>query len=196
MHSGIEEIPEGWAICDGGEYEFEGVKSLTPNLVNRFIKAVGSTSEIKEVKNEVLNDDNEWLFTKEYLPKHRHDIDITTLPQYTTDDINGYTSRYDPRSTFVTTTQGTLSVYVSVGVSVSVGDASDSDSDSSSDSISLSGETLNYMGTDPIYETIKHYHRIDWGSSNIVTEENDKDTEQKLIKLEPHYYALVFIMKL
>ena len=196
MHSGIEEIPEGWAICDGGEYEFEGVKSLTPNLVNRFIKAVGSTSEIKEVKNEVLNDDNEWLFTKEYLPKHRHDIDITTLPQYTTDDINGYTSRYDPRSMFVTTTQGTLSVYVSVGVSVSVGDASDSDSDSSSDSISLSGETLNYMGVDPIYETIKHYHRIDWGSSNIVTEENDKDTEQKLIKLEPHYYALVFIMKL
>ena len=196
MHSGIEDIPKGWAICDGGTYEFEGVISQTPNLVDRFIKATGDVSKIGEIKNDQLNDDNELLLKKEQLPKHTHDIATSQFPQYTTSDIEGYTSRYDPRSQFVTTTSGSLSVYVSVSVSVSAGEDSDSDSDSSSDSITLDGTTINYLGTDARYETVAHYHSIDWGSDYFVTENNNKNEEQKPIKLEPHYYSLIFIMKL
>jgi hypothetical protein len=40
MHNGSEPIPSGWAICDGN--------NGTPNLIGRFIKAVGSASEVKE----------------------------------------------------------------------------------------------------------------------------------------------------
>ena len=41
MHSGIEPIPTGWAVCDGNEYIWEGKKTTTPKLIDRFIKAVG-----------------------------------------------------------------------------------------------------------------------------------------------------------
>lgn len=203
MHSGIEEIPPGWALCDGGEYEWNGKKSQTPDLRNRFIKATetDSASEVKASEEvDYINDKNELTLKKEHLPKHQHEIDITKLPQYTTDDITGNTSRYDPQSQYVNTDSGTLSVGVSVyvSVSVSVGESSDSDwdSDSSSDSITLSGTTLNYLGTGEKYEAIKHYHSIDWGSSNILTENNDIDVEQVPIKIEPNYFSLIFIMKL
>lgn len=200
MHSGIEPIPEGWAICDGNEYTYQGVTSKTPDLKNRFIMAVTSTEEIKQTDNEDINDKGELILKKEQLPKHKHEIDITKLPQYTTNEIEGNTSRYDPQSQYVNTDSGTLSVgvSVSVSVSVSVGESSDSDSDSSSDSdsITLSGATLNYLGQGSNYESIAHKHKIDWGANNLVTEENDKTEEQKPIKPIPNYYSLIFIMKL
>ena len=91
-----------------------------------------------------------------------------------------------------------MGVSVSVSVSVSVGESSDSDSDSSSDSdsITLSGTTLNYLGQGSKYESIAHKHKINWGTANLVTEENDKTEEQKPIKPIPNYYSLIFIMKL
>jgi hypothetical protein len=46
MHSGLENIPEGWAICDGKSYTFNGVTSITPNLLGRFIKATDSVDNI------------------------------------------------------------------------------------------------------------------------------------------------------
>jgi hypothetical protein len=199
MHSGITPIPDGWAPCDGNEYTFNGVTSKTPNLVNKFIKAVASANDVKESLNEALNDKNELLLKKEHLPKHQHQIDVTKLPQYTTDEITGNTARYDPQSQFVTTSSGTMSVGVSVSVSVSVavGDASDSDtsSDSDSDSITLDGTTINYLGSGDKYESIAHYHKINWGTE-LITEENDKDVEQISIKIEPQSYYLLFIMKL
>ena len=202
MHSGIEEIPNGWALCDGNEYEWNGLKSKTPDLRNRFIRATETlnTSEVKATDNEDINDKDELIIKKEQLPKHKHEIDITKLPQYTTDEIEGNTSRYDPKSQYVNTDSGTLSVGVSVSVyvSVSVGESSDSDSDSSSDSdsITLSGTTLNYLGQGANYESIAHKHKINWGADNLVTEENDKTEEQKPIKPIPSYYSLIFIMKL
>lgn len=202
MHSGIEEIPKGWALCDGSEYEWNGIKSQTPDLRNRFIKATETlnASEVKATDNEDINDKGELVIKKEQLPKHKHEIDITKLPQYTTNEIEGNTSRYDPQSQYVNTDSGTLSVgvSVSVSVSVSVGESSDSDSDSSSDSdsITLSGTTLNYLGQGSNYESIAHKHKIDWGANNLVTEENDKTEEQKPIKPIPNYYSLIFIMKL
>lgn len=202
MHSGVEPIPLGWALCDGNEYEFDGRKIRTPDLRNRFIRATETlnASEVKATDNKDINDKGELTIKKEQLPKHKHEIDITKLPQYTTDEIEGNTSRYDPQSQYVNTDSGTLSVGVSVSVevSVSVGESSDSDSDSSSDSdsITLSGTTLNYLGQGNNYESIAHKHKINWGAGNLVTEENDKTEEQKPIKPIPNYYSLIFIMKL
>lgn len=39
MYSGLEEIPSGWVVCDGKEYEIEGNKIKTPDLSNQFIKS-------------------------------------------------------------------------------------------------------------------------------------------------------------
>jgi microcystin-dependent protein len=72
MHSGITPIPEGWAICDGSEYTFNGVTSTTPDLRNKFIKAVATVSEIQNVNNPDLTEYNEFTLTEEHLPKHSH----------------------------------------------------------------------------------------------------------------------------
>lgn len=48
MYSGTESIPEGWAICDGNTYSYKGVSSQTPNLINKFIKAVATASNSNE----------------------------------------------------------------------------------------------------------------------------------------------------
>lgn len=55
MHSGITDIPEGWAICDGNEYTYNNIASKTPDLRNRFIKAVGDINEIKSEDNLINN---------------------------------------------------------------------------------------------------------------------------------------------
>lgn len=72
MHSGIEPIPKGWAPCDGGEYEWNGVISTTPDLKNRFIKAVATVEEIKAGNNTSLNENGELVLTTDNLPKHSH----------------------------------------------------------------------------------------------------------------------------
>lgn len=69
MHSGIQPIPEGWAVCDGKSYTFNGVSSVTPNLVGRFIKATDSSGNVKAVD---INTNNSVTLTKENLPSHSH----------------------------------------------------------------------------------------------------------------------------
>lgn len=69
MHSGIQPIPEGWAVCDGNSYTFNGVSSVTPNLVGRFIKATDSSSNVKAVD---INPNNSVTLTKQNLPSHSH----------------------------------------------------------------------------------------------------------------------------
>lgn len=63
MHNGSEPIPSGWAICDGN--------NGTPNLIGRFIKAVGSASEVKEGN---VNTNNQVTLTKDHLPKQIGEI--------------------------------------------------------------------------------------------------------------------------
>ena len=72
MHSGITAIPEGWAICDGNEYTYNGITSKTPNLINRFIKAVGNISDVSAVDNPDLNSANEFNLKDRHLPDHSH----------------------------------------------------------------------------------------------------------------------------
>ena len=79
MHSGIEEIPKGWAPCDGGTYEWEGVTSQTPNLINKFIKSgdgfiMGSNAvgDNYDTVDPNLTEDNKLKLTQDHLPTHRH----------------------------------------------------------------------------------------------------------------------------
>ena len=53
MHSGMTNIPEGWAICDGNTYTYNDVSTTTPNLIDKFIKASSSTGE-----GEIIYDSN------------------------------------------------------------------------------------------------------------------------------------------
>ena len=50
MYSGTQNIPHGWAICNGQEYEWNGVKSKTPDLQNMFIQQSGTISLIYIMK--------------------------------------------------------------------------------------------------------------------------------------------------
>lgn len=60
MYSGLEEIPEGWGICDGRTYNYNGITTVTPNLVNRFIKAVSNFNEIGMVDQDHLSITNDF----------------------------------------------------------------------------------------------------------------------------------------
>lgn len=70
------EIPEGWAICDGGSYVYNGVTTTTPNLTNRFIKAVSSVEDIGSVDNDSLNENNRLMLKDTQLPPHKHTIPV------------------------------------------------------------------------------------------------------------------------
>ena len=69
MHSGIQDIPEGWAVCDGGTYTFNGVESTTPNLVGRFIKAV---DDVESISATDVHENNDFTLLQEHLPSHSH----------------------------------------------------------------------------------------------------------------------------
>lgn len=48
MYSGMLEIPEGWALCDGLEHIYNDVPTVTPNLIDKFIR-YNDTSEKYDV---------------------------------------------------------------------------------------------------------------------------------------------------
>jgi len=52
MFNGAQEIPKGWALCDG--------TNGTPNLIGKFIKGAKSLSDSGEVPSE-LSEDNEFI---------------------------------------------------------------------------------------------------------------------------------------
>ena len=156
MHSGITPIPEGWVICDGNEYVYNGITSKTPNLVNRFIKSVENINDIAEVNNSDLTSTNEFTITKDHLPKHTH-------------TFNGTTSSYD------------LSVISNL-------------------SISTDSPTAVHDNDDPVdVVTSITYTPEDSSHTHTITGTTNEDSSQwtnKSIKIEPNYYALIFIMKL
>lgn len=79
MHSGITAIPEGWAICDGGTYEYLGESITTPNLTGRFIKAVNTREEVKEINNsDFIENTNTFQLKEDHLPNHTHTISVST----------------------------------------------------------------------------------------------------------------------
>lgn len=79
MHHGMTAIPEGWAICDGGTYEYLGESITTPNLTGRFIKAVNTKEDIGEVNNsDFIENTNTFQLKENHLPNHTHTISIPT----------------------------------------------------------------------------------------------------------------------
>lgn len=171
MHSGITAIPEGWAICDGNEYTYNGITSRTPNLINRFIKAVGTVSDISTVNNPDLNSANEFNLDERHLPSHSHphkahshsfagsDSDTVSIT------INAVNSATEKQA--IVTMEG--------GISGHSGDDVSSSNISASDTvyISISGTT-----------------------SAVSSMENTKTWANESFKIEPNYYSLIFIMKL
>lgn len=166
MYSGINDIPEGWAICDGNEYVYNGVATITPNLTNRFIKAVSNINEIGPIDNEQLNINNELYLSKEHLPYHTHFHKHTFSK-----DISG---NIDQNQYLLKKNQAVSDVDgdgVSEVTYKNYGDDLQTNTNSAQFQINVSGDTSNEI-------------------------ENEQIWENNPIKIEPNYYSLIFIMKL
>jgi hypothetical protein len=72
MYYGGISIPEGWAICDGNTYTYNGISTTTPNLINKFIKGTQSYYDCEEHLNPDLNENNQFILKTNHLPKHNH----------------------------------------------------------------------------------------------------------------------------
>jgi hypothetical protein len=192
MWYGKEEIPEGWALCDGS--------NGTPDLRNRFIKAIDGdgngnpTESVGEVDNEDVkwNDQNESVLElkAKNLPKHRH--------PHTHDmsDLSGTAIESGSLSMSLNWTDynyGLSSSTTSVVSSVS-GEGVDSSTTSVVSSVSAytqGGTTTGGSHT--------HNVTIDGGNIQENTEGQDSwlyDDPPTPIKLEPKHYKLIFIMKI
>ena len=171
MHSGITPIPMGWAICDGGEYTFNGVTSVTPDLRGRFIKGAQAFDGVHVIDNEDLNAQNELVLAEKHLPSHSHPH------QQHSHSFSGSDSATVNMSLYALTSSSSQNAIVSVegGTSGYSGD-------------SVSGENISDSDT--------VYINISGTTSDTTSIEASKQWENKSIKIEPQSYSLVFIMKL
>jgi microcystin-dependent protein len=195
MYSGLAAIPEGWAICDGSSHNVLGETVTTPNLVGRFIKAVGNTNEVGSVNVHNNGESNAFQLTEAHLPEHSHphsahshtiseitgtieesgDLTLSTWPDYMTE-------------TRVTThpvvESVTLESETPITVNAPTADVIDGIEDvKSSPGVSGGNHT--------------HTLSISGGTiSDATSEENSKTWENQSFMIEPNYYSLIFIMKL
>lgn len=170
MHSGIEPIPNGWAICDGNEYTFNGVTSKTPNLINRFIRAVETVEEIKGTDNDDMNENGEITLTTDHLPVHSH-------PHLEhTHTFSGSGTAYDSFDAVTSADEGTVITAVEGGTE---------------------GKALTKVNTSKI-EVYDNAVAISGSTSSVASTESGwlyRETPKPL-KMVPSYYSLIFIMKL
>lgn len=166
MYSGINDIPEGWAICDGSEHVYNGVTVVTPNLTNRFIKAVSNVNEIGFVNNEQLNENNELYLSKEHLPQHTHSHKHTFSKDVSADVSQNQYSLKKNQAVSEVDGDGVSEVTYK-----NYGDDLQTNTNSAQFQINVSGDTSNEI-------------------------ENEQVWENNPIKIEPNYYSLIFIMKL
>lgn len=192
MYSGLENsIPTGWALCDGGTYEYNGKSVTTPNLVNRFIKAAASFEDIKAVDNPDVTSDNKLTLLESHLPKHSH-------PHQEHDHtITGLT--------------GTIANSGNLSVQLSNSNYAHSVNKSNTDVVSsISTEGVSY-GTASVIQSVSnstqggtatggdHTHTITISGGTIskqTSTEATKSWTNQAINIEPNYYYLLFIMKL
>ena len=190
MHSGFETPPIGWAICDGGSYTYNGVTSKTPDLRNRFIKAVSTSDEIKAVSN--LNDNNEFTLKEIHLPQHSHPH------KQHTHNISGLSaSIQDSGNLSFTFNQSESSIsFESDSVITSVtGEGITTESlpaITTIDNTNNSESTITVTGGNH-----SHSASVSGGTISYTrSKENNKSWPNEPIKIEPNYYSLIFIMKL
>lgn len=178
MFNGAQEIPKGWALCDG--------TNGTPNLIGKFIKGAKSLSDSGEVPSE-LSEDNEFILQQKHLPKHSHPHSSHThkiISEETTGVIGNSGPLTLQSSNYVTDVQ--ISEY-----QVSINDSQESETINTIQEVSKQNETIS--GGD-------HTHSIDINQnisiSDAISQEEELEWPNSPIKIEPHSYKLVFIMKL
>ena len=182
MHSGVG-IPEGWAPCDGQEHEYQGQKYRTPNLVGRFIKAVGTYSEIGECNVHNAGKNNEFTLGEQHLPAHTHPHKAHT---HTISGITGTLSESGdltftmPKSYISGVEVNTSSVTLAGGENAVITEV----------------DTQNESG---VISGGNHTHNLTilGGSvSSVSSTESNKVWSNKSFNIEPNYYSLIFIIKL
>lgn len=185
--SSTSKIPEGWSICDG--------TNGTPNLVGRFVKAVGKDSSAGVISSD-LNESNELTIKQENLPIHSHphkahthtgslnpsSISTSESGNLSMDLVwNDYNWNLKTTQVEVVTsvlgvttmsaTIGSVSSYQTKGGSTSGGNHSHT--------VPLSGVATTINSTTSQEETLSS---VQWPN--------------KPIKIEPRAYALIFIMRI
>lgn len=182
MWSG-DNIPDGWSICDG--------TNGTPNLVGRFIKAVGNAENVGEIETD-LNDNGELVLTQEYLPKHSHNYTITGEVNTTIEPSEELSLNLvkDDYNYGLTTDTKTIVSSVS-GLEGLVTETEDINQVVNYD---IQGGTAN----GGIHTHIINSELVNMSISDIVDDEeqvSNNEWPNKPIKIEPRSYALIFIMK-
>ena len=66
-------VPEGWGICNGSQYTYEGKTTQTPNLADRFIVAAGQSYDIGATGGT-----NSVTLTVDQMPSHSHSHSLST----------------------------------------------------------------------------------------------------------------------
>lgn len=186
MYSGLSSIPEGWAICDGSTHIVDGVPVTTPNLVNRFIKAVVDPNLVGPTDNSDLNSSNEFTLRKEHLPKHTHHHEEHThnISELSNAINNSGSLNLSLNSDYVesVTTESTLVLPGNETVeSVEV-----------VHNVSEQIQNGSVVGGD-------HTHALtatNFEISSTTSNELEQIWENNSFKIEPNYYSLIFIMKL
>ena len=170
MHSGITPIPEGWAICDGNTYEYCGVTTKTPDLTNRFIKAVTEVAQVGSNNNSDVDLDNFFQLSKEHLPAHNHPhkSHSHTISGKGVGELN--------------TTIQALTTATDKIVEVAPGESS----------IYTGEETAS---GDIIIKTAVETS-VTGNTSKVTSVESDQLWENKKFRIEPNSYSLIFIIKL
>ena len=198
MWDGHEDIPSGWAVCDGKEYD--GFK--TPDLRGKFIKA--SDSEVGDLDSSHLEnaDKNEIKLKKDQLPQHSHPHKSHTHETYEHQHRSTNETLYTSDSTVSVSSSGTFAYnYDTTSVVSSVsGEGVTSGSTSVLDGITW--QTVYSDGGN-------HNHSVSIPADNPVKVTIDKATSEEdtsasaylemqnnTIKIEPKAYALIFIIKL
>lgn len=184
MHSG-NSIPDGWAPCDGNEYEYQGQKYRTPNLVGRFIKAVDKYSDIGEGNVHNNGKNNEFTLGEHHLPAHTHPHSSHT---HAISEITGTLGESGDLNL-----TSTLEYMTETGVTtVNVSTAGSEELTSVIDGIE---DIKSVVGTSGGNHT--HTLTISDGSvSSETSTESEKIWSNQSFKIEPNYYSLIFIMKL
>ena len=179
MHSGNASIPEGWAMCDGKTYTYNGISSTTPNLVGRFIKAAKSIDEVGAGGNSELR------LEEKHLPAHTH----PHLPH--THTISGLTGMIEDSGDL--TLEGQRSV-----INTTTKTESFTAKTTGWDSADAVSKVIVEYGSEEIIGG-NHAHSITISGGKIsesTSKETTKSWANEAINIEPNYYALIFIMKL
>lgn len=177
MFDGSSEIPEGWAICDGKEHEYKGVKTVTPNLIGKFIKAAESSG--------ATGGNNEITISASNLPEHSHPHNLHSHT------ISGTSITIDSSET--------------LNMESSTAFVTDATLDTAQVSNSSEGsftEVVSYItpASGNVYTTGGvHNHTATIVEGTIADSESTEQSQQwdnTPINIEPEYYALIFIIKL